>query len=94
MLDPLELPQAKYNAFCGGRLVKALLFERGWMGIAQEDLGMLLIHAFGPAGHAYKWTNLYTGFTWIMHKTKGAKAEDYKRYPAHGIDELNSPTRR
>eukprot|EP00959_Pyramimonas_sp_CCMP1952_P409635 8584975-Pyramimonas_sp.AAC.1 len=33
MLDPLELPQAEYSAFCGGRLVKAPLSERGWTGM-------------------------------------------------------------
>eukprot|EP00959_Pyramimonas_sp_CCMP1952_P097911 2046241-Pyramimonas_sp.AAC.1 len=64
------------------------------MGMVQEDLGTLLIHALGPAGHAYKWTNLYTDSTWIMHKKKGDKAKDFKRYPGYGIDELNSPTRR
>eukprot|EP00959_Pyramimonas_sp_CCMP1952_P095959 2006259-Pyramimonas_sp.AAC.1 len=64
------------------------------MGMVQEDLGMLLIHAFGPSGHAYKWINIYTDFTWFTHKKKGAKGGDHKRYPGHGIDELNSPTRR
>eukprot|EP00959_Pyramimonas_sp_CCMP1952_P236204 4936580-Pyramimonas_sp.AAC.1 len=87
MLDPLELPQARYSALCCGRLVKALLSERGWMGMVQEDLGMLRIHAVGPAGHAYKCSNLYMGSTCIMHKKKGAKAEDFKRYPGHGVDE-------
>eukprot|EP00959_Pyramimonas_sp_CCMP1952_P151622 3172441-Pyramimonas_sp.AAC.1 len=29
-----------------------------------------------------------------MHKKRCAKAGDYKRHPGHGIDELNSPTRR
>eukprot|EP00959_Pyramimonas_sp_CCMP1952_P173564 3626820-Pyramimonas_sp.AAC.1 len=72
MLGSLELPQVRYSAFCGGRLVKALLSERGWTGMVQEDLG--------PAGHAYKWTCLYTDSTWIMHKKKGDKAEDFKRY--------------
>eukprot|EP00959_Pyramimonas_sp_CCMP1952_P472528 9500188-Pyramimonas_sp.AAC.1 len=53
LLDPLELPQAKYSAFCGGRLARAIISWRGWMGMVQEDFGMLLVHTFGPTGHAY-----------------------------------------
>eukprot|EP00959_Pyramimonas_sp_CCMP1952_P171280 3579201-Pyramimonas_sp.AAC.1 len=33
MLDPVELPQAKCSALCGGQLVKALLSERGCVGM-------------------------------------------------------------
>eukprot|EP00959_Pyramimonas_sp_CCMP1952_P013593 286870-Pyramimonas_sp.AAC.1 len=64
------------------------------MGMVQEDLGMLLIHAFGLSGHAYNWANLYTDSTWILQKKKGAKGGYHKKYPGYGIDELNSPSRR
>eukprot|EP00959_Pyramimonas_sp_CCMP1952_P361886 7578798-Pyramimonas_sp.AAC.1 len=33
LLLPLGLPQAEYSALCGGRLVRAILSERGWMGV-------------------------------------------------------------
>eukprot|EP00959_Pyramimonas_sp_CCMP1952_P020827 439287-Pyramimonas_sp.AAC.1 len=93
-VDPLELAKAKYSAFCGGRLVAALLSDSGWHGIIQEGSGLLLHHAFGPSGHAYRWTNLYTGSTWIMHPRKGSKAAPHKKYPSYGSDELNSPQQR
>eukprot|EP00959_Pyramimonas_sp_CCMP1952_P110126 2304218-Pyramimonas_sp.AAC.1 len=56
-IDPLELEQAKYSAFCGGRLISTLLSDNGCHSLVQEDLALLLHHAFGPSGHAYKWTN-------------------------------------
>eukprot|EP00959_Pyramimonas_sp_CCMP1952_P015934 336886-Pyramimonas_sp.AAC.1 len=56
-IDPLELAQARYSAFCGGRLISIFLSDNGWRSLVQEDLGLLLHHAFGPSGHAYKWTN-------------------------------------
>eukprot|EP00959_Pyramimonas_sp_CCMP1952_P392671 8227873-Pyramimonas_sp.AAC.1 len=83
-VDPLELAQARYSAFC----------DNGWHGIIQEDLGLLLHHAFGPSGHAYKWTNVHADSAWIMHPRKGSKAAAHNKYPSYGIDELNSPKQR
>eukprot|EP00959_Pyramimonas_sp_CCMP1952_P348076 7290683-Pyramimonas_sp.AAC.1 len=40
-IDPLELAQAKYSAFCGGRLVSPLLSDSAWHSLIQEDLGLL-----------------------------------------------------
>eukprot|EP00959_Pyramimonas_sp_CCMP1952_P238390 4981560-Pyramimonas_sp.AAC.1 len=45
-IDPLELERAKYSAFCGGRLVSILLSDNGLHSLVQEDLGLLLHHAF------------------------------------------------
>eukprot|EP00959_Pyramimonas_sp_CCMP1952_P321563 6728908-Pyramimonas_sp.AAC.1 len=56
-VGPFELDHAKYSVFCGGRLVSTLLSDNGRHSLVQEDLGLLLHHAFGPSGHAYKWTN-------------------------------------
>eukprot|EP00959_Pyramimonas_sp_CCMP1952_P107692 2251779-Pyramimonas_sp.AAC.1 len=92
-IDPPELAQAKYSAFFGGRLVSAFLSDSGWHGIIQEDLGLLLHHAFGPSGHAYKWANLYTDSTWIMHK-KGSQTAPRKKCPGYGVDGLSSPQQR
>eukprot|EP00959_Pyramimonas_sp_CCMP1952_P342217 7169814-Pyramimonas_sp.AAC.1 len=50
---------------------------------------MLLVHAFGPTGHAYKWTNLYTYSTWVMQKQGRDRAKNSKSYPGYGADELN-----
>eukprot|EP00959_Pyramimonas_sp_CCMP1952_P223838 4680417-Pyramimonas_sp.AAC.1 len=77
-IDPLELAQAKYSAFCGGPLVSTLLSDNGWYSFVQEDLGFLLHHAFGPSGRACKWANLCTDSTWIMQPKKGSKGAKHK----------------
>ena len=66
-------PHARWSAFAEGRLQQTIFKDNGWASLAGEDFGLAVIHAFGPDGFCFKYTNVYTDSTCVMPSKSGAK---------------------
>eukprot|EP00959_Pyramimonas_sp_CCMP1952_P068275 1424936-Pyramimonas_sp.AAC.1 len=62
--------------------------DNAWAPIVDDDVGLSVIRAFGPDGHAFKWANQYSDSSCLM-VSKSASGKKTTT-PCAGIDELNS----